>query len=273
LKANQLIALLVFCLSALTAHARTNANAVGARAAAMCNSVVSQYDTWSTMHNPAGLAAARNYEAGIYYENRFFVPELSLRAITITAPTQRGNFTGTLSIFGPNAWHETDASLGYSLKLSEKLSAGTQLNYYAMKLPEQNQSIFTLSASVGAIFRASERTSIGLSIANPYTPPLNTASTSQKIPWRVLLGGSTNFAKPFQLAYEVEKTAGEPLLFKTGAEWEAAENFFFRFGLNSRSRFACGFGYRMKYLKTDVAFSYHPYLGYTPSVSLIALLP
>jgi hypothetical protein len=273
LKRNTLIFVVAFLCTSHFAVGRNNVLPVGAKAAAMGNAFVSQYDTWAVSHNQAGLAKIDKPSAGIYYENRFLVPELSLRAATVTYPTSSGNFTGILSVFGPNSWKETDAAVAFSKLLGTKLSAGIQFNYFAQRLPELNQNISTVSFEIGAIYQLRKNTAVGLHVANPYSPPMKTLSTETTIPWRVEFGGSTSFLNKFLLAYEIEKRQSEDLIIKVGASWEAVDDFTFRCGVNSVSRFSAGFGFRAQIFEVDIAVTYHQFLGYSPSASIIFKLP
>ena len=59
---------------------------VGARSAGLAHASVTLGDVWSVFHNPAGIASLSKLSAGVYYENRFGVPEMGLRAGAFALP-------------------------------------------------------------------------------------------------------------------------------------------------------------------------------------------
>jgi hypothetical protein len=68
---------------------------------------------------------------------------------------------------------------------------------------------------------------------------------------------------------EAQKTTDYRVLLKTGLEFEPVKNLALRFGVSGRPvQYTAGIGYRVKKVTTDIAFSYHGHLGFTPSVSL-----
>lgn len=263
--------LLVAILFVVTSvFGRSGAIPNGAKPAGMGNAFVSQFDVFSVYHNQAGLANINRTSVSFFYENRFLVPEMSNRAGVITFPTNVGNFAVNYNAFGPSQWAESNVGFSYARYLTEKLSAAIHFNYFGTKLPEINKTAATGSFEIGAIYKLTDNTFLGAHIANPYAPPITTFAYEDEIPWRISVGGHTEFTKEFTFSYEVEAVESYFPSLLLGVEWEAAENFFFRGGFNTGpARFSAGFGYLSSFLKIDAAFSYHNYLGYTPSVSLI----
>jgi hypothetical protein len=58
----------------------------------MGNASVSLYDVWSAHHNQAGLGFVRTISAGVNYENRFMVKEISTRGGALAIPVKAGTF-------------------------------------------------------------------------------------------------------------------------------------------------------------------------------------
>jgi len=263
-----LITALIF--ASFTGFTRSYVVPTGSRPAGMGNAFVSQHNEFSVFQNQAGLAAFDKTSVSFFFENKFFVNQMSVRAGVLTFPTTRGNFAIQYNSFGPPAYRESNAGIAYSTFLSEKLSAGLQLNYFGTRLPEDNVTAMSVGFEVGAIYQLSERTFMGVHLANPYSSQVNTTMYSDVIPWRVKIGGHTQFTDDFVFSYETEMMEGYLPFLKVGAQWEAAEGFFIRGGVNTAPvRFYTGFGYETKFFTFDTSFSYHQYLGYVPSVSLI----
>lgn len=262
--------LLVLIFAQTIVWGRSNVYPTGSRPAGMGNAFVSQYDVFSVYHNQAGLADLGRTSISFFYENQFLVKEMSVRAGVLTFHTGSGNFAVQYNSFGPPQWRESNIGLAYSRYLSKKLSVGLQLNYFGTRLPELNRSVSTYSFEIGAIYHLTNKTFLGAHIANPYAPNITTLNYSETIPWRITIGGHTNFTKEFTLAYQIETIQSEIPIAQIGAQWEATENVFLRGGFNTGpARFFAGFGYVSSFFTIDAAFSYHQFLGYTPSVSLI----
>jgi hypothetical protein len=264
--------------SLLSAYSRSNVFPSGSKPAAMGSAFISQYNPFAVYHNQAGLAGMEKTSVSIFYESRFFSPNVSLshmasRAIVATFPTGPGTFAVQYNSFGPPQWAESNVGISYGMFLSDKLSAGIQLNYFTTRLPEENAWAMTAGFEAGFIYQLTERTFAGLHVANPYTPEINTLSYRETIPWRIRAGGHTRFNEDFLFSYEIEKMEGYRSMLKFGGEWKAANNFFLRGGLNtSPARVFAGFGYEANFVTIDLSFSNHYILGYVPSASVIFYL-
>jgi hypothetical protein len=260
---------MVLLFSAKTGYSLSNTSPTSSKASGMGNAFVSQYDESSIFYNQAGLANIKKTSIAFYYENRFLVKELSARSGLIAFTTGSGNFAIHYNTTGPSQWSESIAGISYSRYLSKKLSTGLKFNYFGIRLPEENTTVATVSFELGAIYQLNNKTFFGVHIANPYAPAITTLNYSVQIPWDLTVGGHTNFSENFTLSYEIEKIESQSSILKVGVQWEATKNVFVRGGLNTNpSQFFTGFGYKTQFLSIDTAFSYHQYLGYSPSVAL-----
>src|SRR5437899_1184704 len=95
---------------------------VGARSAAMANASVSLSDVWSAQHNQAGLGFVRDVSAGVYYENRFLLKELSIKGAVVALPVKGGTFGLCITNFGYSLYNENKYSLSFSKAFGDKLS-------------------------------------------------------------------------------------------------------------------------------------------------------
>ncbi|MDA3881292.1 MAG: hypothetical protein PF436_12955 [Prolixibacteraceae bacterium] len=258
---------------ASNAYPRTMAIPSGGRAAGMGNAYVSQSGVFSVYHNPAGTSAIDKMALSIFYESRFHVEYLSVKAITATIPTSAGNFSFQFNSFGAPEWAESNAGLTYALNLSKKLSAGLQIHYYGRRLPEANILVMNAGFETGAIYQITERTHLGANVANLLTPKIRDTHYTEQIPWVIRAGGHTAFTHDFILSYEAEQMENEKLNLKLGGEWQASNGIFFRGGFNtSPSKIFAGFGYTNETIFFDIAFSNHHNLGYVTSASISLML-
>src|ERR1035437_8115885 len=105
--------ILIICIT-ITAKAGNEDFPIGARSAAMGNASVSLSDVWSVQHNQAGLGFVRNVSAGVYYENRFLLKELSVKGGVFAMPVKGGTFGLCITNFGYSLYSENKYSLSFA---------------------------------------------------------------------------------------------------------------------------------------------------------------
>lgn len=258
--------LLFGVISNLTAHENHFA---GARSIALSNAFISVSDPWSTFHNQAGLTGINNISAGIYYESRFLVDELSFAAGSFTLPTSHGSFSASTYQFGKGAYKEHKLGLAYSKALSNRLSAGIQFDYLSSRLPENSRAFGFVTFEAGFIYNYNRKLFFGGHVFNPVGAGAKTNVGKQTSPMQFRVGGHYNFDEQVLIIVETQKSPNRPYLVKTGVEFWPVENLAFRIGVSGKpTNYTSGIGYTFNKLTTDIGFSYHGNLGITPSISL-----
>ena len=241
----------------------------GARAIALSNSFVSISDTWSTFHNQATLASFEDISAGIFYESRFLVDELSLAAGTFLFPTKAGVFGFSFFQFGEGTFKEQKIGLSFSKKLSQKLNAAIQLDYFSQRFPENDGTKGFATFECGLTYKTTEHLTLGAHVFNPVKNGVETPVGKQKIAATYRFGGHYQFSDLVLISAEAQKSTENPTIFKTGIEFSPLKNMAFRFGISGRPiQYTAGIGYSFGRVTTDIAFSYHGNLGLSPSVSI-----
>ncbi len=244
-------------------------NPFGARSAAMGGASVMISDFWSISQNQAGLASLKNMGGGIYYENRFLVNELSLKAGGFVLPTKSGVFGISVSQFGYSKYNESKIGLAYSKKLWDFLSAGIQFNYINTYIAEGYGNKGTAVAEIGIRAVPKENIYIGAHIFNP-TRARIADYNNERIPTVMRLGIGCNFSKKVLATVETEKDLINAPVFKSGVEYNFMNHVFFRAGVSSNpQKVSFGLGFEYAGLKADIAFASHPVLGFSPHFSLM----
>lgn len=239
----------------------------GARLASMGNSGVAVEDVWSYHHNPAALTGIKNFSAGLAYENRFLLRELQSQAMTVVLPIKTGVISFGAQMYGYELFRSQKAGIGYSLKLSEKFSAGVQLNYQGIRLTENYGSKHTVTAEAGIMGSITEDWKVGMSIFNLGRAKL-AEFADDRFSTVMRLGTSYSLSKVL-FTGEIEKDLDHPLRIKAGFEYEPIDRFYFRFGAGTKPvDISFGFGYKWKFLQLDLGSSYHQQLGWSPHFSL-----
>ncbi len=263
------VTIIVLSLFAIVSFAGHDNYPVGARQAGMGNASVMQSDMWSLWHNQAGLAFLDKTMVGVYYDNRFLVPEYGYKTFGVVVPTKRGVIGMSFSYFGYSLYNEKKIGLAYAKSFSDKFSIGIQLNYLNTFIGHDYGSKGTLAVEVGFMAQPIENVFIGAHVYNPTRSKL-AIYEDERVPTIYRLGIGYKAGERAFIGVEIEKQLDYVPRFKAGVEYGLTENFFLRTGLSIKPlENSFGVGYKVKGLIIDLAFSTNRELGMTPHVSMI----
>jgi hypothetical protein len=105
----------------------------GAAEAGMNYSCIMRSGFWSSFHNQALLPLNNTPSLGLNYQNRFNISELGTRSAAIIIPTGKACFGAIYSHFGYRDFTRHSAGIACGLKLSEKIFAGVQSDFFFEK--------------------------------------------------------------------------------------------------------------------------------------------
>ncbi|HPF52392.1 MAG TPA: hypothetical protein PK335_12495 [Draconibacterium sp.] len=242
---------------------------VGARSIALSNAFVSVSDSWSTFHNQATLAKINQFSAGVFYESRFTIDELSLAAGTFVFPFARGTAGLSFYQFGKATFKESKIGLAYSKQLSEKLSAGIQMDYFLNRFPENEKAFGFTTFELGVTYQLTDEFTLGAHVFNPVENGITTYYGKEKMPLILRIGGHYEFSERAILSTEYYINSNEKDQVRTGLEFYILKNLVARMGVSGTPvKYTAGLGYHFGKISTDLAFSYHGDLGFSPCVSI-----
>lgn len=242
---------------------------VGGKAAGMSNASVTLTDFWSVHSNQAGLTGIKNFSAGIYYENRFSLKNMGLKAGAVVMPTKAGVFALSLSYFGYTQYNESKTGLAYAKSFGTKFSAGVQLDYLSTHIAENYGSSSAVAAEFGLRYQINKNLAIGTHIFNP-TRAKVAAYNDERAPTIIKLGVSYLCSEKVLIAVESEKDIQFDPVFKAGLEYHPVKSLYFRTGISTNPVLnSFGFGLELSNFNLDFAASYHQVLGFTPQLSII----
>lgn len=260
--------LLFLCLVVPRLFAADNYRA-GARSVALSNAFVSISDPWSTFHNQATLANLSNFSAGVFYESKFMLDELSLAAGTVVLPTPNSTLGFSFYQFGKGTFKESKIGLAYSKRLSEKLNAALQFDYFYYRFPENEKGKGFPTFETGITYQTTPQLTLGLHVFNPVKNGMKTYFGKEQMPVTFRFGGHYLFSDMVLFALEIQKESDLKPLAKCGLEFLPLKNLVLRFGVSGRpAQISAGLGYSFARITTNIAFSYHGNLGFSPSVSI-----
>jgi hypothetical protein len=238
----------------------------GAGEAGMGYVCVMKNGFWSSFHNQASLAYNTSFSFGFNYENRFSIKELGTRSAGMIIPAGKTSIGVVYSHFGYTDFKRDMAGLACGMKLSDKISAGVQIDYFSERTSMEYDNNQSVTCDAGLFFTPSENISIGIHLFNPIPNSLR----KTYLPTTLRVGAGTNLNKLLFAGIESEMSSGSKLIIRTGFEYEAAKKFWLRGGFSSEHNSFCfGLGFLTKFAKLDFGFTTHEKLGVTSSVSLI----
>jgi hypothetical protein len=242
-------------------------NHVGARSNALAGSSVTIEDVWAYHHNPGALANIKTFSAGVYYDSRFLTKELQTQALAVVVPLKKGVISAGAQFFGYEQYRQSRYGLGYSLQLTERFSAGVQVNAQQLRLANNYGSSFNGTIEAGLMAKISEKWKIGASIMNIGRQRIS--SLEDRFTSVMRIGAFYQPSKKITVLFEVEKEVIHPIAIKGALEYQIIEPLFVRLGAQSGpTNFAFGFGYKRKGINIDFGTRYHQILGWTPNIGI-----
>ncbi len=248
------------------AFSNEHENFPGARASGLSNSTIALTDPWSVFNNQAGLGWQRNYWAGVYHENRYFLNELSYSSLGGCIPVKTGTFGFGITHFGYSQFSQSRFGLSYGMMLSKTISAGIGLNYHTVRIAQGYGSSGAITAEAGILYQPLEKIAIG---AHVFNPTRSTLGSDQNIPTTFGIGLAYYPVESVLLSVQGDDNTQTSPVVRAGVEYSPIKKLCFRAGMSSNPMsLSFGLGWRVKSISFDLAFSYHRVLGYTPYISL-----
>jgi hypothetical protein len=264
----RLYVLFAACCIFSTAFGGNEDYPIGPRSSAMGNASVSLSDMWSAHHNQGALGFVRDAGAGVSYENRFLLKEISVRGGVAAIPINAGTFGLCITNFGYSQYSENKYSVSFGKAFGDKLSAGIAMDYLTTKIAEGYGSRGSLAAEAGIVAKPIKNLNIGVHVFNPTRAKLSDYD-DERLPTIIRLGGDYTFSEKVILAIEAQKDIRYKPEFKAGIEYKAVKEFYLRIGLSTNPTLSTfGFGINLKNIKIDLAASYHQTLGISPQLGL-----
>ena len=239
----------------------------GARSGGVLNSSITTEDSWAYYNNPGALGKLDKLTVGVSYENRFLLSDLQSQAFSASVPMKIGVVSIGAFNYGSTEFRNFRTGIGYALKLADNFSAGVQINYQGLRLPEYYGSSNTVTGEVGVLLNITDEWNFGASIFNLGRAKLSDFKDDR---YNTVLRIGTSFtpSKLVRISAEIWKDIDAPVSVRGGIEYEPFKDFHLRAGIGSQpTAFAFGFGYKWKVIRMDIASSYHQTLGWSPQIS------
>ncbi|MBS0010113.1 MAG: hypothetical protein KFF49_01800 [Bacteroidales bacterium] len=242
----------------------------GARQVGLAYATVATNGFWASFHNQASLASMDKWSVGLNQDNRFGLSELSNKTFGMIIPSGKRGALGMLySYYGYAEYKRHTIGLAYGMKLSKRLSAGIQTDFYTTRIAGDYRNRNDLSFEGGIQYEPVDKLVLGFHVYNP----IPTAIHESDIPLVMRIGASYKFASAFLAIAEMESSDQAETNIRIAFEYEFYGNLHLRGGFMSKPLgYAFGGGYSGRFIQANLGFITHENLGLTPSLSLVIFI-
>lgn len=260
------ITLIILHVVILNSNAGDEHFPIGARQAGMGSTGSAFPDIWSVTHNQAGLALLTKPTFGLFYENRFALKELGIKAGAFAYPTSSGVFAIDLMQFGYSKYNESRVGLAFAKSFGKRFSMGIKFDYLNTYFAEEYGNKGTAIAEIGFLAQPANHLYIGGHIYNLSRSKIADYN-DERVPTIITFGLAYEFSEKVLCTIEAEKDLEYKPIYKVGMEYKFMENLFIRAGVTSNpNQMSLGIGYAFKRIKADISFSSHQVLGISPHI-------
>jgi hypothetical protein len=250
-------------------YAQVASEAVGARYLALGAYSSHNVDIYATRANPASLAQLKQAAVAVYGERRFELENLNLYTASVGLPTNSGNFAVHGSYFGFNLSNQTQLSLAYGRKITDKVDVGAAFHYQQISQAGIYGKANAITGSVGLLLHLTDKIHAGINAYNPIRAAYD-KDKEERLPSQYSLGIGYDASDNFFVSAEIVKSEGHNVNVNAGFQYQFVKQFFVRMGIATfTSNYFAGLGFRLKDFRLDIASSYHPQLGFSPGLLLL----
>ena len=244
---------------------------IGGRATAMGGCSVASHGLWAIQNNPAGLANLEKFSFGLYYENRWFLPETAYKSGAVALPTRFGCFGLSFNQFGSSKYNENKFGLAYAKDFGPYFQMGLQLDYLFIHTGNDYGRQSAITFELGIQSQVTQKLRLGTYIFNPVSFRLEQSLNQEKLPIVFRFGAAYQFTKDFVGQCEIEKnTERKGVNLRVGMEYEALKHFYIRAGIQTNPGIlSFGLGYSLNFVRIDAAAQLHQELGASIQIGLV----
>ena len=267
----KLLLLISLILSTSTVFAYDFIHPMGGRAAAMGGSSVASQGLWAMQNNPAGMAKLDKISFGLYYENRWLLPETAYKCGAFALPTKFGCLGLSFNQYGSSKYNENKFGLAYAKDFGRYLQIGLQLDYLLLKIGNDYGTFSAVTFELGLQSHVTDKLTLGTYIFNPVNFSFEQTLNHEKLPIVMRFGLAYQFTKDFIGQCEIEKdTEREGVSLRGGLEYEAVKHLYIRAGVQTNPGIlSFGIGYAIRFAQINVAAQLHNELGASVQIGMI----
>jgi hypothetical protein len=217
--------------------------------------------------NPSAITNAKFKSFGFFGENKYLLNELSRFSFAFTSPTKIGFLGMGLNYFGNADYNETSLFFDYAHNLNYKSALGIFFQPQINKTKNCSNQ-YTLAGAVGMNIELNEKISTGICIRNQFSFNKNTdASMDNKI--ELLSELKYDVTKDFLISIAIYKQYNYATNAVISLKYHYKKRMFIDYGfIGGLNQMYLGIGFSLDKMNLEVISSFHPDLGYSPSLLL-----
>jgi hypothetical protein len=267
----KILLLITLIISTSTLFAYDIIHPIGGRAAAMGGSSVASQGLWALQNNPAGMANLDKISLGLYYENRWMLPETAYKCGAFALPTKFGTLGLSFNQFGSSKYNENKFGFAYAKDFGRYLQIGLQLDYLLLKIGNDYGTFSAVTFELGIQSRVTDKLTLGTYVFNPASLSFEQTLNHEKLPIVFRFGMAYQFTKDFIGQCEIEKNSErEGVSLRAGLEYEAIKNLYIRAGVQTNPGIlSFGLGYAISFAQINVAAQLHNELGASVQIGTV----
>ncbi len=217
---------------------------------------------WNSFHNQALLTAAPSSGFSFGLENRYMMPALSSKAVSIIFAFRPAPLGLVVTHYGNGDYYRMFTGLSSAVKITDAIALGVQVDYISEHGAGEYRDVSHVTFEAGMTCLLSPALTFGIHMFNPVAP-LNT------LPSSIEAGLNWKQSEGLFLTLTGSKVSSEPLSLQCGISWDVMQRLTLRTGyISSPSAFAFGIGFRTGRLEADAGFLLYSVTGVTSSVSV-----
>lgn len=225
-------------------------------------------DVFSYTSNQASLSQIKTGAIGVLSERRFMLKELTRYCAAVATPTKLGGVALGMDFTGSKDFSQSKLGLAYGRSLGEKAGLGIQFNYARVHISGYGDA-GSISVELGCLLHLTEKLHGGCHVYNPFGWGFG-AHSEEKLPSVYTFGLGYEVSEQLLIHSIIEKEGGRKVNVNLALHYAMAEQFFLRGGISSGEGFSfAGAGLLWKNFRTDLCASWHPRLGFSPSLLLV----
>ncbi|GAB4314436.1 MAG: hypothetical protein Kow00127_05650 [Bacteroidales bacterium] len=229
--------------------------------------------------NPASFSIAESPQLSGYFAVPYLMNEMAVKSVLVTFPARPGVISADWSQFGYQYFSEMQGGIGLARKFSPTVEAGLRINWYGRRMAGEPDLQQSAGFSAGIVLNLTDELIIGGFVSNPAGVGLNSKSENM-VPSMAVFGFHWAPEKNVGIACSAELDELDGVSLQAGVEYFPDENFIIRTGLRSVPPVSgelpatpavepsVGAGWNIGHLTADIATSWNPWLGWSPSFSV-----
>jgi hypothetical protein len=241
----------------------------GARSAALAGNSICAEDLWAVQNNQAAMAFTEGAELGLHYQNPYLLRELSRVNLSARLPLKKLQLGFNINQLGFDIWQQQKLGIALARKLGKHWSLGIGMHHHSTRFNHpQYANLNGISTEIGVYYKPATNLSTGFHVLQPFSFYRNEAYRRWIRP-RARAGFAWHVYDYLELSGELSISDQIPPAAGIALEYRTGKQINLRLGyLSAPSQLSFGLGYELKHSAVDAAFSWHPQLGFTPTLSM-----